>query len=394
MAKSVRRASRSTKAKGKTRGPSAGLLLEDGSFWPGVGIGASITKLGECVFHTGHQGYQEILTDPSYCRQIMVFSSPQVGNQGFHEDDFESDRIWASGAVMRDYSDTPFHWRKQKSLDETLKEFKTPGLVGVDTRRLILHLRNRGNLWGVISTETGDLKALQKHLRTGLSMEGLSLTNEVTTSKPYDWKEGSATLLRESLKGVFNPSKGYRRAVVMDFGVKRQILRYLIDAGFEEVRVVPASTKADDILSLKPDVVLLSNGPGDPAADRGIIDQVKKLHGKVPLFGICLGHQILALSLGIQTFKLKFGHHAANHPVKNRLRDQVEITSQNHGFAVPLDQTRGDLEFTHLNLNDQTVEGFRYRPQNIFGIQFHPESSPGPLDSVDVFQKLQAGDLV
>jgi len=370
------------------------LLLEDGSLWTGFVVGAKTTKLGECVFHTGHQGYQEILSDPSYCRQIMVFSAPQIGNQGFSEDDFESDRVWASGAVMRDYSDIPMHWRKQRSLHDVLSTYQTPGLYGVDTRRLILHLRSRGSLWGVISTETSDVKKLQKYLRSDLTMEGMSLTQEVTTTKSYPWKEGSHALLKESLRGVFSPKKGYRKCVVLDFGVKRQILRYLIDAGFEEVLVVSARTKADEILQMKPDVVLLSNGPGDPAAERDVIQEVKKLHGKVPLFGICLGHQILALSLGIQTYKLKFGHHAANHPVKNRSRDHVEITSQNHGFAVPLENTRADIEFTHINLNDQTVEGFRHRNDPIYGIQFHPESSPGPLDSVEVFEKLQAGQLV
>jgi carbamoyl-phosphate synthase small subunit len=370
------------------------LLLEDGSLWMGIPFGAKTTKVGECVFHTGHQGYQEILTDPSYCRQTMIFSAPQIGNQGFADDDFESDRVWAAGMIARDYSEAPTHWRKQKSLDEVLKAYQTPALHGVDTRRLILHLRSRGSMWGVISTETSDIKKLQKFLRADLSMEGLSLTQEVTTSKAYDWKEGSHSLLKESLKGLFNPKKGYRKCVVMDFGVKRQILRYLIDAGFEEVRVVGARTKADDILALKPDVVLLSNGPGDPAAERDVIEQVKKLHGKVPLFGICLGHQILALSLGVQTYKLKFGHHAANHPVKNRRRELVEITSQNHGFAVPLENNRSDLDFTYINLNDQTVEGFKHRHEAICGIQFHPESSPGPLDSVEVFEKLQAGTLV
>lgn len=373
---------------------SGGLLLEDGSFWPGFAFGAKATKLGECVFHTGHTGYQEILTDPSYCRQILVFSAPQIGNQGFCAADFESQQIWASGCIVRDYSEAPYQWRKEKSLDQVLKEHHAPGLSGIDTRRLILHLRSAGNLWGVISTEMSELKKLQKFLKKGLSMEGLSLTQEVTTSKPYAWSEGSDALLIEALR-LERSQNGYKKVVVMDFGVKRQILRYLIDCGFESVTVVPARTKAAEILAMKPDVVLLSNGPGDPAADREIIEEVKNLHGKVPLFGICLGHQILGLSLGLKTYKLKFGHHAANHPVKNLIRDHVEISSQNHGFAVELDPSgKSEIEATHINLNDQTLEGFRHRRLKISGIQYHPEAGPGPLDSVNLMQSFQQGSLV
>lgn len=369
----------------------AGLLLEDGSFWPGLGFGAKATAIGECVFHTGHQGYQEILSDPSYCRQHMVFSSPQIGNQGFCRDDFESRKLWAAGAICRDYSETPNQWRKEKGLAEVMTEFGVPGLSGVDTRRLILHLRSRGNLWGALSTETADPKKLSKYLKSKPSMVGLSLTQEVTTEKSYEWTEKSHSLIREAL-GAWNP--GTRKVVVvMDFGVKHQILRFIKDAGFERIIVVSAKTSASEILKLNPDMVFLSNGPGDPAADREIISEVKKLHGKVPLVGICLGHQILALSLGIETYKLKFGHHAANHPVRNILRDRVEITSQNHGFAVPVEAKHPDLRFTHINLNDGTVEGFQHKTLKITGIQFHPEASPGPLDSVDFFKKMAEGSF-
>lgn len=379
--------------KAKKKSHLGGLLLEDGSFWRGYTFGAKTTKVGECVFHTGHQGYQEILTDPSYCRQILIFSAPQIGNQGFAEDDFESEKIWASGTIVRDYSEAPYHWRKTKSLDEVLKSQNTPGLSGLDTRRLILHLRSRGNLWGVISTETDDSKKLERYLKTSLSMEGLSLTQEVSTAKTYRWEQASHSLLQIALKD-WSGQTGYKKCVVMDFGVKRQILRYLVSAGFKEVIVVPAKTKAKEILEMKPDAVFLSNGPGDPAAERAVIEEVKKLHGLVPLFGICLGHQILGLSLGLPTFKLKFGHHAANHPVFQKRSERVEITSQNHGFAVTETTSVPGVEWTHQNLNDQTIAGLRHRGLKIYGIQFHPEAGPGPLDSVEVFKRFQSGELV
>jgi carbamoyl-phosphate synthase small subunit len=364
------------------------LLLEDGTEWPGYVFGAQSTSLGECVFHTGHTGYQEVLTDPSYRKQILVFSESQLGNQGFHEDDFESERIWASGCIARDYSDIPFHWRKQKSLHEVLKEFKIPGLFGVDTRRLVLHLREKGNLWGVISTENAEAKKLQKKISEKMSMEGLSLTSEVSTKVVYPWNKATHSLISTDL---YPKKNGLRRCVVMDFGVKRQILRYLVDAGFEEVLVVPANTKATSIRELKPDALFLSNGPGDPAAETEIVGEVRALLQDFPILGICLGHQILALALDLKTFKLKFGHHGANHPVKNLLKDQVEITSQNHGFAVSARFAHAQIEITHLNLNDQTVEGFRHKKLPIRGIQFHPESGPGPLDSRDIFSEFQRG---
>ncbi|MDB5038870.1 MAG: Carbamoyl-phosphate synthase small chain [Bacteriovoracaceae bacterium] len=362
------------------------LVLSDGSLWPGYSFGAETTELGECVFHTAHSGYQEVLTDPSYRKQMLVFTSSQIGNQGFHEDDFESERIWASGCIARDYSDIPVHFRKQKSLDEVLKENKVPSLFGVDTRRLVLHLRNRGNLWGALSTDGKNVKELQNRLSKIKSMEGLSLTSEVSTKVVYPWNKKTDSLIAPS----FAKKKGLRRCVVMDFGVKRQILRYLVDAGFEEVLVVPSKTSAAAIRELKPDALFLSNGPGDPAAEKEIIREVKLLLYDFPILGICLGHQILALALGLKTFKLKFGHHGANHPVKNLISDRVEITSQNHGFAVSPEKS-ADLEITHMNLNDQTIEGFRHKKYPIRAIQFHPEAGPGPLDSRQIFESFQKG---
>jgi carbamoyl-phosphate synthase small subunit len=363
------------------------LLLADGTLWKGVAWGAKTTQVGECVFHTGHTGYQEIATDPSYCKQIMVFSAPQIGNQGFTEEDAESAKVWTAGLVVRDYSEPLYHWRMKKTMNEFLIEHEVPALSGVDTRRLILHLREHGAQWGVISTELSDKKSLEKFLAKPLSMEGLSLTSQVSTSKPYRWTEGSHVLLRPTARN----SSGLKKIVVIDFGVKRQILRCLVDAGFDDVVVMPRQSSAEEILKQSPDALLLSNGPGDPATETFAVEQVKKLVGKIPILGICLGHQILGQALGMKTFKLKFGHHAANHPVMNGLTDHVEITSQNHGFAVSAEKLPEGIEMTHFNLNDQTVEGFIGKKLRVQGIQFHPEAGPGPLDSRDVFTKFQSG---
>lgn len=371
------------------KGPPEGcLLLEDGSVFRGRSFGAKATSVGELVFHTSLTGYQEILTDPSYRKQILTFSAVQFGNEGFHEDDFESDRVWAAGCLVRDYSEPRYHWRKQRSVADVMKEFSVPGLSGVDTRRLILSLRDRGNQWAVISTETTDILELKKYFSKKLSMQGLSLTQEVSTKSKYTWVNPSVALYETSIE---RNEKGLKRCVVMDFGVKRQILRYLIDSGFQELIVVPALTSAKEIRALNPDAVFLSNGPGDPAAEKEIVATVRELLGQYPIFGICLGHQILALALGLKTFKLKFGHRAANHPVLNRKSDRVEITSQNHGFAVEQKEIPSDLEITHLNLNDGTIEGFKHKRMQIAALQFHPESSPGPRDSLQLFREFQQG---
>lgn len=361
------------------------LLLSDGSFFQGYAFGAKTTRQAEFIFHTGHSGYPEILTDPSYCRQALVFSAPQIGNQGVHEEDFESNQIWAAAAVCRDYADAPVHWKKQKSLHEFLEEFGVPGLYGVDTRRLILQLRDKGAMWGVISTESCSKAKLQRELNTEMSMQGLSLVDEVSCKQAYESQELSSDLISAP------SSQSEKTCVVMDFGVKKQILRYLKDVGFSKVHVVPAHTSAEKVLSFKPDAILLSNGPGDPSEEKEIVKEVRKLHGKAPILGICLGHQLLALSLGLETRKLKFGHHAANHPVFNRQSQRVEISSQNHGFEVL--EGSADCEFTHINLNDQSLEGFRHKKLPIKGIQFHPESSPGPIDSRQVFQELFQGSF-
>jgi len=373
------------------------ILLSDGFYLEGWAAGSDQdnfvpqTQTGEFVFHTGYTGYQEVLTDPSYCKQIIVFAYPQIGNQGFHPDDHESKKIWASGAVVREESGGVYQWRNKTSFNDFLSEHKVPCLQGVDTRRLVLHLREKGCLWGVISTQTSDKKELQKFLKKGEGMEGLGLTSTVSTKTSYRWLTSSVPLLADKASVVPSPLK---RVVVFDFGVKRQILRYLIDVGFEEVVVVPSHATAEEVNALSPDAILLSNGPGDPAADPKIIEEVKKLLFRYPILGICLGHQILGLALGFKTYKMKFGHHAANHPIMNRVRQHVEVTSQNHGFAVEMPATTAEILPTHIHMNDGSLAGFVHKRLPICGIQFHPESSPGPIDSVDVFKQLKRGEFV
>lgn len=381
-------------ARQATSSDLGGILLSDGQFWKGQILGAKATRTGEFVFHTGYTGYQEVLTDPSYYQQIICFSSPQIGNQGFHSQDFESAQVWAFGCVLRDYQDAPKHWRKEKSLQDVLVENDRPALRGVDTRSLTHHLRDRGCLWGVISTETCERKELAKHLDSQMSMSGLSLTSAVGTKEVYLWTEASNSILAEQREPKFvNSKKNNARVVVLDLGVKRQILRYLVDLGFSEVIVVPRTSTSADILSLKPSALLISNGPGDPAAELEAIQLAKDLIGRLPIFGICLGHQILGLALGLKTYKLRFGHHAANHPVMNLETGKVEITSQNHGFAVEAPGEPSEIIPTHIHLNDKSLAGFRHRRHPVWAIQFHPESSPGPMDSIRAFQNFYEGSL-
>ena len=348
---------------------SAILLLADGSIFEGKSFGYKGETTGEVCFNTGMTGYQEILTDPSYCRQIVTMTSPHIGNYGINEEDIESENIQVAGFAIKEETMTPSNWRSTQSLGEYLKKNKIVGIKKIDTRSLTRHIRDKGAMNGIISSNDLDTQSLEKKLKEFPDMNGLDLAKDVTTQKKYKW-----------------PGKGQYKVAVIDFGIKKNILRLLSDAGCE-LTVFPASIKAEDILSFEPDGVFLSNGPGDPLAVTYGIETVKKLLGKVPLFGICLGHQILALALGASTFKLKFGHRGINHPVRNNEKNTVEITSQNHGFAVDLDSLPPNVISTHINLNDNTSGGIRCTDIPAFSVQYHPESSPGPHDSRYLFNQ-------
>ena len=348
---------------------SAILLLADGRIFEGKSFGYQGETTGEVCFNTGMTGYQEILTDPSYCKQIVTMTSPHIGNYGINEEDIESENIQVAGFAIKEETMTPSNWRSTQSLGEYLKKNKIVGIKEIDTRSLTRHIRDKGAMNGIISSKDLDIHSLEKKLKKFPDMNGLDLAKDVTTQKKYKW-----------------PGKGQYKVAVIDFGIKKNILRLLSDAGCE-LTVFPASIKAEDILSFEPDGVFLSNGPGDPVAVTYGIETVKKLLGKVPLFGICLGHQILALALGASTFKLKFGHRGINHPVRNNEKNTVEITSQNHGFAVDLDSLPPNVISTHINLNDNTSGGIRCTDIPAFSVQYHPESSPGPHDSRYLFNQ-------
>jgi len=348
---------------------SAILLLADGRIFEGKSFGSQGETTGEVCFNTGMTGYQEILTDPSYCMQIVTMTSPHIGNYGINEEDIESENIQVAGFIIKEETMTPSNWRSTQSLGEYLKKNKIVGIKEIDTRSLTRHIRDKGAMNGIISSNDLDIQSLDKKLKKFPDMNGLDLAKDVTTQKKYKW-----------------PGKGRYKVAVIDFGIKKNILRLLSDAGCE-LTVFPASIKAEEILSFEPDGVFLSNGPGDPFAVTYGIETVKKLLGKVPLFGICLGHQILALALGASTFKLKFGHRGINHPVRNNEKNTVEITSQNHGFAVDLDSLPPNVISTHINLNDNTSGGIRCTDIPAFSVQYHPESSPGPHDSRYLFNQ-------
>ena len=347
------------------------LLLEAGRFFTGKPFGAEGETVGEVCFNTGMTGYQEILTDPSYCRQIVTMTTPHIGNYGVNLDDVESNKIQVAGFVVKESTKIPSNWRSIKCIDNYLKEQNIVGIQGVDTRALTRHIRDQGAMNGIISAAGIDLDSLKKRLTKTPNMSGLDLVKEVTTAKCYGWNKGSETKFK---------------VAAIDYGIKHNILRQLESQGCD-VTVFPAQTTAGKILDFNPDGIFLSNGPGDPAAISYGIEAVKKLLGKKPIFGICLGHQILALALGAKTFKLKFGHRGINHPVKNLENGTVEITSQNHGFAVDIDTLPQNVISTHINLNDNTSEGVRCKNIPAFSVQYHPESSPGPHDSRYLFKQ-------
>jgi carbamoyl-phosphate synthase small subunit len=358
------------------------LALADGTTFSGRSFGSDAEAVGEVVFNTSMFGYQEILTDPSYVGQIVTMAYPHMGNVGTNPDDDESLRPHAVGMVVREFSE-PSSWRSKESLDRYLAGYGVAGLEGIDTRQLVRHLRNHGSQMGVLSTQSVSAKALVEKAKSAPGMEGLDLATGISTKETYRWKKGSPDPLTG--RSAEEPKAKFQ-VVAIDYGLKKSMLQFLVDVG-AHVTVVPSSTTADQVLSLKPDGVFLTNGPGDPAAVKGADQTVASLVGKVPLFGICLGHQILALALGGKTYKMKFGHRGANQPVQDLSTRKVEITAQNHGFAVDAKSIEGKAVITHLNLNDRTVEGLKVPEAKAFSVQYHPEASPGPHDARYLFQR-------
>ena len=366
------------------------LALEDGSLFPGISLGADGVSAGEVVFNTAMTGYQEILTDPSYAQQIVTLTYPQIGNTGCNAEDSESDRVWAAGLVIRQGTRRVSNFRAEESLEAFLVRQGVVAIADVDTRRLTRHIREQGALSGVIVAGEGarDSEAAIAQARAFPGLQGADLAKVVSRTAQEGWTQGIWRLGQ----GLADHSGAERpfKVVAYDFGVKRNILRLLVDRGCD-VTVVPAQTPADAVLAMNPDGVFLSNGPGDPEPCTYAIEAIRQfLAVKKPLFGICLGHQLLALASGAQTMKMKLGHHGANHPVKDLQTGRVMITSQNHGFAVDLDSLPPHLEATHLSLFDGTLQGLAHREAPAFGFQGHPEASPGPQDAEGLFDRFTA----
>jgi carbamoyl-phosphate synthase small subunit len=368
------------------------LALEDGRVFNGRAAGAKTRRGGEIVFNTSLTGYQEVFTDPSYAGQMVCLTYPHIGNVGANPEDEEASRPFIEGLIVREFSAIASNWRSGESAQAYLERHKIPVIWDLDTRALVRHLRIRGAMRAVLATDGSDAEKLITEARALPAMAGQELASRVTSSKPYRWEQGSIELAlspwREEISDAAHATEEHRwRVVAYDFGIKQNILRLLVDHNCD-VTVVPAQTSAEDVLGLKPDGVFLSNGPGDPEPIGYAIENIRKLFGRVPVFGICLGHQLCGLALGGRTYKLKFGHHGSNHPVKNLLTDRVEITAQNHGFVVdPESLPSSEVELTHVNLNDQTNEGMRHRSLPLFSVQYHPEASPGPHDSHYLFRQ-------
>jgi carbamoyl-phosphate synthase small subunit len=364
------------------------LALADGTVYRGWSFGAEGETAGEVVFNTSMMGYQEVLSDPSYKGQLVAMTYPEIGNTGVNGEDLESERVHVEGFIVKEAWETPSNWRASQSLHQYLQEQGIVGIQGIDTRALTRRLRDHGSMIGVISTASDDTNALVARARNAPPIEGRDLVKEVTCSEPYRWDQAEWSIEA----GYRTPrSAGAYRVVAYDFGVKFNILRGLTAAGCD-VTVVPASTPASEVLALKTHGVFLSNGPGDPQGVPYAVAAVRDLLGKVPIFGICLGNQILGLALGGNTVKLKFGHHGGNQPVKDLGTGTVEITSQNHNYVVEMESLaateHGDaIEVTHVNLNDHSVEGIRHRRMPLFSVQYHPEASPGPHDASYLFRR-------
>ena len=360
------------------------LVLADGTVYQGFSFGASGTTIGEVVFNTGMTGYQEVLTDPSYRGQIVTFTYPELGNTGVNPDDDESAVPHVRGVIARNVCDRPSNWRSTQSLSDYLKQHNVIGIYGIDTRSLTRRIRSTGAMNGAISTEILDPSELLERVQDAPGMAGLNLVKEVTTPDTYEWSE--VTAADWEFSPTAQPGKDVFTVVALDFGIKRNILRRLASYGCRVV-VVPSDTSPEEILKHNPDGIFLSNGPGDPAANLdGIATTKALLASQKPVFGICMGHQILGLSLGAETFKLKFGHRGLNQPAG--LSDRIEITSQNHGFALSAESLPdATIEVTHLNLNDRTIAGLRHKTLPMFSVQYHPEASPGPHDADYLFEQ-------
>ncbi|MEP6672225.1 MAG: glutamine-hydrolyzing carbamoyl-phosphate synthase small subunit [Chthoniobacter sp.] len=376
------------------------LALEDGRYFLGESFGTPVSTVGEVCFNTSMTGYQEVLTDPSYRGQIVAMTAPQIGNYGVNDLDDESAAVHVRGFVIEELSPVASSWRSRGTLDEYLKKWKIPGIQGIDTRALTKHLRSRGAMQGCLTTDDITPEQAVARAKAAPPMAGSDFVKEVTPKAPYAWDpenresrawtivkgDGAATEVTENGE-VFEKLPPVKHHIVAyDYGMKRNILRRLRQEGFK-VQVVPAETPAAEVLALKPDGVFLSNGPGDPAALTYVHEILRGLMGKTPIFGICLGHQMLGYAFGGKTFKLKFGHRGGNQPVQDLATGKVSITSQNHGFAVDADSLPSDVEVSHINLNDHTVEGLRHKSLPIFSVQYHPEAAPGPNDAGYFFRE-------
>ncbi len=380
------------------------LALEDGACFEGESFGATaVTAVGEACFNTSMTGYQEVLTDPSYRGQIVAMTYPLIGNYGINPDDNESDQPHVRGFVIEELCETPSNWRSTETLDTYLKRHNIPGIQGIDTRALTKRLRQQGAMRAVISTDPNlTPEEAVKMAKESPSMEGADFVQEVSAAENYRWDPDNLLSQQWTIPNASKETPGQRidengqhfqpliaakyHIVAYDFGIKRNILRMLRQAGFT-IDVVNSRTTAEEVLALNPDGIFLSNGPGDPAALDYIHREIKELIGKKPIFAICLGHQVLCHAFGGKTFKLKFGHRGGNQPVKDLRSEKIAITSQNHGFAVDADSLPDDVEVTHINLNDQTVEGLRHKKHPVFSVQYHPEASPGPNDAAYFFEE-------
>lgn len=361
------------------------LVLEDGTVFEGESFGAKGEIIGEVVFNTTMTGYQEILTDPSYYGQMVAMTYPLIGNYGINEQDFESAKPQVSAFIVKEYSKVFSNYRASISLGEFMEKYGVVGITGVDTRKLVRHIREKGSMNAIVSSMTNDITYLQDKVAASESIEGKDLVQYVTCSKPYTWTQGSWNIENNDFN--YPSIHDDLHIVAVDYGIKQNILRYFVENG-AKVTVVPAQTTFSNIVKLKPDGIFLSNGPGDPEPLVYAHELAKNLvDNNYPVFGICLGNQILSIALGGKTYKLKFGHHGGNHPVKDLSTGKVEITAQNHCFAASMESLKGKVEITHINLNDNTVEGIKVKDKPVFAVQYHPENGPGPHDATYLFDR-------